>query len=175
LASDATATKERRASPRWRLDFPVAVLDHANHEHVGKAADVSGTGLGFYVDVTCALGEAARVRFTLPASAATFELLGVVRSADGTRVGIQFSEMAPATSARLMSAIFEEVVRSSRPGGAGLPDLADVAALEERLARIENAIAIVSSEIKREALLDEAEALRGLIAANRHALARLDS
>ncbi|MDP9267458.1 MAG: PilZ domain-containing protein, partial [Acidobacteriota bacterium] len=156
------------------LEFPVAYWDPEQQEQSGKAADLSASGLGFFVEVPATVGVATRVRFTLPASKETFELLGTVRSASGSRIGIQFSEMDDLASAQLLSAIFAEVM-ASRPDVSAVADPVDVQAMVERLARIENAIALVSSEIKRESLTEEAEALRALISAHQKALARLDS
>jgi len=165
---------ERRTGPRWHIEFPVAYWDPEHHEMSGKAADLSASGLGFFVEVPATVGAATKVRFTLPASKETFELLGTVRSASGSRVGIQFSEMDELASAQLLSAIFAELM-ASRPDVTAVSDPVDIRAMAERLTRIENAIGIVSSEIKRESLTAEAEALRALIAAHQKALAKLDS
>jgi len=174
MTAEEKSSRDRRAGPRWRLEFPVAYWDPEQHEQSGKAADVSASGLGFFVEVPATVGAPTRVRFTLPASKETFELLGTVRSASGSRIGIQFSEMDDLASAQLLSAIFAELM-AARPDVSAVSDPVDVQAMVERLARIENAIALVSSEIKRESLSAEAEALRALIAANQKALAKLDS
>ena len=166
--------RERRAGPRWHLEFPVAYWDPEQHEVRGQAADLSACGLGFFVEVPAAVGAATRVRFTLPASKETFELMGTVRSSTGNRIGIQFSEMDDLASAQLLAAIFAELM-ASRPDVSAVYDPVDVQAMVERLARIEHAMSVVSSEIKREALAEEAEALRALIVAHQRALAKLDS
>jgi hypothetical protein len=175
-AEDETSKdgRERRRGPRWTLDFPVAYWDQEHHELQGKAADLSASGLGFFVEIPAAIGTPTKVRFTLPASKETFELIGTVRSASGSRLGIQFSEMDDLASAQLLAAIFAELT-TRRPEVAGLTDPADVQAVEERLARLENAISLVSSDVKRAALEEEADALRALLEANQKALAKLDS
>ncbi|MBI2679250.1 MAG: PilZ domain-containing protein [Candidatus Koribacter versatilis] len=173
-AKESEQGRERRRGPRWNMDFPVAYWDEEEHERQGKGADLSASGLGFFVEIPGAVGATTKVRFTLPASKETFELMGTIRSASGNRLGIQFSDMDDLQSAQLLAAIFGELT-NRRPEVAGLTDPADVRAVEERLARIENAISLVSGEIKRAALEEEADALRALLKANQKALAKLDS
>lgn len=173
MATAELPLKERRLSPRWRIEFPVAAYDRVKQEHAGVSADISGSGLGFHIDVVYPEGVHARVRFTLPASSESFDLRGVVRSTMGTRVGLEFHEVDALLYAQLMSAIYQEIT-AARPGAAP-PALSDLAALEERLMRLENAISMLSSELKREALMEEAEALREVIVAKRVAAKRLDS
>ena len=166
--------RERRAGPRWHLEFPVAYWDPEQQEVSGQAADLSASGLGFYVEVPATVGAATKVRFTLPASKETFELMGTVRSSTGSRIGIQFSEMDDLASAQLLAAIFAELM-ASRLDVSAVSDPVEVQAMVQRLARIENAMSRVTSGIEREALADEAEALRTVIAAHQRALAKLDS
>lgn len=173
-SAEEVAARERRAGPRWHLEFPVAYWDPEEQEMSAQAADLSASGLGFFVEVPAAVGAATKVRFTLPASKETFELMGTVRSASGNRIGIQFSEMDDLTSAQLLAAIFAELM-ASRPDVSAVSDPVDIQAMVERLARIENAIALESSESERAALVEEAETLRAMIAAHQKALAKLDS
>lgn len=174
LSAQSQPEQDRRRSPRWRLEFPVAcVRPTDNQERQGQAADLSAGGIGcVFADDACELGSAMRVRFTLPAAKASFELDGVVKSAGGGRIGIQFSEVNDAKAARLLAAIFQQIASVNRPE---LAEITDLGALEERLVRIENAISLVSSAIKRESLEEEAEALRALIEAKKKAMAVLAS
>ena len=170
LSAQAQPEKDRRSSPRWRLEFPVACFRPPdNREEPARAADLSAGGMGcVFEDSACAVGTEMRVRFTLPHAHASFELPGVVRSAGSGRIGIQFSGVDDAKAARLLAAIFQEVASVNRPK---LAEITDLAALEERLVRIENAISLVSSAIKRESLEEEAEALRALVEAKKKAMA----
>ena len=140
-----------------------------HREEPARSADLSAGGMGCAFDPACEIGTEMRVRFTLPHAHASFELPGVVKSAAGGRIGIQFSGVDDAKAARLLTAIFQEIAGANRPDS--VADIADVAALEERLVRIENAISLVSSAIKRESLEEEAEALRALVAAKRKTMA----
>src|SRR5438270_11815564 len=107
--SKSEQAKERRRGPRWSLDFPIVYWDQERHQRQGKSADLSASGLGFFVEIPAAIGTPTKVRFTLPASKETFELMGTVRSASGSRIGIQFSEMDDLASAQLLAAIFAEL------------------------------------------------------------------
>jgi hypothetical protein len=162
---------DRRRAPRWHLQFPVTYSDTLHGEQVGEAVDVSGEGLGIVLDGDHGVGEASRVRFRLPKTAIAFELAGTVRSVSGNRVSVQFTGVDAPTSVQLFQAIFQEMVRTYRPDVTTMPNASDIPALQQRLSRIENAMSVVSSEIKREALADEADAIRALLAAGQRAFA----
>ena len=170
LSAQAQPEKDRRSSPRWRLEFPVTCFrPPENREEPARSADLSAGGMGCAFESACEVGTEMRVRFTLPHAHASFELPGVVKSANGGRIGIQFSSVDDAKAARLLAAIFQEIAGTNRPDS--VADIADIGALEERLARIENAISLVSSAIKRESLEEEAGALRALVEAKKKATA----
>ena len=169
---ETLSERERRRGPRWRLDLPIAYWDQEDHELNGRAADLSVSGLGFFVEVPAAVGTPTKVRFTLPASKETFELMGTVRSASGSRIGIQFAEMSDLLSAELLAAIFAELM-ATRPEARAITDPVELKAMEARLSRTEAALARASGA-ERRALEEEAEAMRALIAGNRKALGKLD-
>ena len=168
---DEFSGPDRRTAPRWNLHFPVMFSDALHGEQVGEAVDVSGEGLGLVLEGEHGVGEASRVRFCLPKTAIAFELAATVRAVNGKRVSVQFSALDASTSVQLFQAIFQEMVRTYRPEGTTMPGASDLPALQERLSRLENAMSVVSSEIKREALAGEADAIRALLAAGKRAFA----
>ena len=88
----ATERRHRR-HPRYRCEFPVAIILFSGNEHQrldGHCRDLSEAGVGVLIAAELVLGEVADVAFSLPDMPRSWDLRAVLRHRRGFHYGFEF-------------------------------------------------------------------------------------
>jgi hypothetical protein len=81
-----------RRHERVKADISVRVI-RDSVVNLGRAHDLSCTGMSVYAPAEYPLGEVVHTEFTLPNSRMKFEVAAVVKNRMGFRYGLEFQEL----------------------------------------------------------------------------------
>lgn len=111
LSATAPRPEERRSSPRYRTSLHVDITFGTRSWH-GRLADVSREGLAFVADVKFEQDDVVEVALPCMAfdePAGFTKIRGRVRHCNGRRTGIEFVDLAPAESARILELLYRAI------------------------------------------------------------------
>lgn len=97
-AVKAQAERLQRRHPRYRIEFPVAVvlLSESGHRQFdAHCRDLSVAGIGMLIATELQLGEVAALNFALPGSAQEWKVRAVLRHRRGYHYGFEFLSIGP--------------------------------------------------------------------------------
>jgi hypothetical protein len=97
--------RERRRNPRVTAPWPAVVHDSHGHAVAGEVIDVSLSGLKLRVGPEVMVGDAVRLRLTLPHGGGDIEVAAQVVRRDPEGVGADFGTLTPAQSDRLKTVV----------------------------------------------------------------------
>lgn len=97
--------RERRRNPRVTSPWPAVVHDSDGRTFAGEVIDVSLSGLKFRVGPEVAVGDAVRLRLTLPHGGGDIEVAAQVVRRDPEGVGVEFGALTPAQADRLKAVV----------------------------------------------------------------------
>ncbi|HTY76287.1 MAG TPA: PilZ domain-containing protein [Candidatus Bathyarchaeia archaeon] len=96
---------ERRRHPRVTAPWPAIVQDTEGRTLPGEVIDVSLSGLKLRVGPEVAVGDAVRLRLTLPHGGGDIEVAAQVVRRDPEGVGVDFGTLSPSQSERLRTVV----------------------------------------------------------------------
>ena len=95
--------RERRRNPRVTVPWPVIVEDSDGRLVTGEVIDVSLSGMKLRVNSSVAVGEAVKLRVTLPRDGGKLEISAEVVRRDPGGIGVNFGKL-PAGAAQRVKA-----------------------------------------------------------------------
>src|SRR5215510_6960615 len=105
IGRSVTPPEERRRNPRVTAPWPAVVQDAEGRTYPGEVIDVSLSGLKLRVDHEMAVGDAVRLRLTLPHGGGDIEASAQVVRRDPEGVGVDFGTLSPALSDRFKAVV----------------------------------------------------------------------
>jgi CheY-like chemotaxis protein len=119
--SPALRLTDRRREPRHAVDTAVTLMGTDRSAlAVGRACDLSRSGLCLQLGIGLIRDQSMRLRFDLPGLPPPLSLRGVARWSQSGKVGVAFSDLDPAASAQI-----EAFLASPRPSEAQTPPETD--------------------------------------------------
>jgi hypothetical protein len=103
VQKEALTSQERRRNPRVVVPWPAIVEDSDGRLVTGEVIDVSLSGMKLRVTSTVAVGEAVKLRVTLPRDAGEIEMSAEVVRRDPGGIGVDFGKL-PADAAERVKA-----------------------------------------------------------------------
>jgi len=98
---DSLTERERRRNPRAVVPWPAIVEDSDGRLVTGEVIDVSLSGMKLRVNANVAVGEAVRLRVTLPRDGGELEISAEVVRRDPGGVGVDFGKLPVAVADRV--------------------------------------------------------------------------
>ena len=92
---------ERRRNPRATVPWPAIVEDSDGRLVTGNVIDVSLSGMKLRVNSTVAVGEAVKLRVTLPRDGGELEISAEVVRRDPEGIGVDFGTLPPGVLERV--------------------------------------------------------------------------
>ncbi len=93
VRGEALIERERRRNPRVTVPWPAIVEDSDGRLVTGEVVDVSLSGMKLRVNSTVAVGEAVKLRVTLPRDGGELEILAEVVRRDPGGIGVDFGKL----------------------------------------------------------------------------------
>ena len=91
---------ERRRNPRVTVPWPAIVHDANGHIGTGEVIDVSLSGMKLRVVTLAPVGDAVRLRVTLPHGAGQVEMSARIVRRDGEGIAVDFERLPPEVAER---------------------------------------------------------------------------
>jgi c-di-GMP-binding flagellar brake protein YcgR len=104
VQKEALTDRERRRNPRVVVPWPAIVEDSDGRLVTGEVIDVSLSGMKLRVTSTVAVGEAVKLRVTLPRDAGEIEMSAEVVRRDPGGIGVDFGKL-PADAAERVKTV----------------------------------------------------------------------
>jgi len=119
---EAVTGRERRRNPRVAVPWPAIVEDSAGRLVTGEVIDVSLSGMKLRVDSSVGVGEAVKLRVTLPRDGGELEISAEVVRRDPGGIGVDFGKL-PAGAAERVKAFVPtwDLRRRAERAGIELP------------------------------------------------------
>src|SRR5215475_1630315 len=97
--------RERRRNPRVTVPWPALVLDSQGRTLPAEVVDVSLSGLKLRIGREIVVGDAVRLRLTLPHGGGDIEVSAQIVRRDPDGVGVNFGTLSPALADRLKAVV----------------------------------------------------------------------
>jgi c-di-GMP-binding flagellar brake protein YcgR len=101
VREEALIERERRRNPRVTVPWPAIVEDSDGRLVTGEVIDVSLSGMKLRVNSTVAVGEAVKLRVTLPRDGGQLEISAEVVRRDPGGIGVDFGKLPAAAAERV--------------------------------------------------------------------------
>jgi c-di-GMP-binding flagellar brake protein YcgR len=101
VQEDALTERERRRNPRVTVPWPAIVEDSDGRLVTGEVIDVSLSGMKLRVNSNVAVGEAVKLRVTLPRDGGELEIAVEVVRRDPGGIGVDFGKLPAGTVERV--------------------------------------------------------------------------
>ena len=101
VREEALIERERRRNPRVTVPWPAIVEDSDGRLVTGEVIDVSLSGMKLRVNSTVAVGEAVKLRVTLPRDGGQLEISAEVVRRDPGGIGVDFGKLPADTAERV--------------------------------------------------------------------------
>jgi len=101
VQDDVLTGQERRRNPRAAVPWPAIVEDSDGRLVTGKVIDVSLSGMKLRVNANVAVGEAVKLRVTLPRDGGELEISAEVVRRDPGGIGVAFGELPAGAAERV--------------------------------------------------------------------------
>ena len=98
---EALTSRERRRNPRVTVPWPAIVEDSDGRPVTGYVIDVSLSGTKLRVNSNVAVGEAVKLRVTLPRDGGELEISAAVVRRDPGGIGVDFGKLPVGTADRV--------------------------------------------------------------------------
>ena len=101
VQEEAVTGLERRRNPRVSVPWPAIVEDSDGRLVTGEVIDVSLSGMKLRVNSNVAVGEAVKLRVTLPRDGGELEISAEVVRRDPGGIGVDFGKLPAGTAERV--------------------------------------------------------------------------
>src|SRR6266508_5492006 len=101
VQQEALAAGERRRNPRVTAPWPAIVEDSDGRLVTGEVIDVSLSGMKLRVNSNVTVGEAVKLRVTLPRDGGELEISAEVLRRDPGGIGVDFGKLPPGAVERV--------------------------------------------------------------------------
>src|SRR3990170_3310828 len=101
VQEEALAGRERRRNPRVAVPWPAIVEDSDGRLVTGEVIDVGLSGMKLRVNSNVAVGEAVKLRVTLPRDGGEIEISAEVVRRDPGGIGVDFGKLPAGAGARV--------------------------------------------------------------------------
>src|SRR3989442_5554978 len=99
--AEAPTTRERRRNPRVTVPWPAIIQSSDGRLVTGEVIDVSLSGMKLRVNTHVAVGDAVKLRVTLPREAGELEVTAEVVRRDPGGIGVDFGTLPPAAALKV--------------------------------------------------------------------------
>src|SRR5215468_3048804 len=99
-STPASPDGERRRNPRVTVPWPAIVHEAHGHIATGEVIDVSLSGMKLRVATLAPVGDAVRLRVTLPRGAGEVDVPARIVRRDGEGIGVDFGRLPPEVAER---------------------------------------------------------------------------
>src|SRR3990172_7843559 len=100
VQEEALAGRERRRNPRVAVPWPAIVEDSDGRLVTGEVIDVSLSGMKLRINSNVAVGEAVKLRVTLPRDGGELEISAEVVRRDPGGIGVDFGKLPAGAAER---------------------------------------------------------------------------